>query len=112
MTIITVENKKQLREFVYFPKTHYQSDPFWVPPIWFDEKTAYGKKKNPILANSDFLICLASRDNRIVGRNLVYLDWMPCYIFIWARPCLPGISGWRPITFLRIISRSEMPWKN
>jgi hypothetical protein len=74
MAIITVENKKQLRKFVYFPKTHYQSDPFWVPPIWFEEKTAYGKKKNPILANSDFLICLASRDNRIVGRNLVYID--------------------------------------
>lgn len=74
MEILTVENRKQLREFVFFPRILYRNDPFWVPPIWFEEKTAYGKKKNPILANSDFIVCLARQDNRIVGRNLVYID--------------------------------------
>lgn len=72
--VTTVENRKQLREFIFFPRTLYHEDPHWVPPIWFEEKTAYSKKKNPILANSDYVMCLARQNGRIAGRNLVYID--------------------------------------
>jgi GNAT superfamily N-acetyltransferase len=74
MAVIEVGNRKQLRDFVFFPRSLYRFDPYWVPPIWFEEKSAYSRKKNPILANSDFALALALHEKKIVGRNLVYID--------------------------------------
>lgn len=74
MAVVEVGNRKQLRDFIFFPRYLYRSDPFWVPPIWFEEKSAYSRKKNPILANSDFTLTLAVSRNEVQGRNLVYID--------------------------------------
>ncbi|MCK4835063.1 MAG: hypothetical protein KAT17_00410 [Candidatus Aminicenantes bacterium] len=74
MAVFKVSNKKQQRDFIFFPRHLYKKDLFWVPPIWFEERNAYSKKKNPILANSDFILCLATQNGRVVGRNLVYVD--------------------------------------
>lgn len=74
MAVHPVSGKRQLREFVFFPRDLYRDDPLWVPPIWFEEKNAYSRKKNPILANSDFTLNLGVRGKKVVGRNLVYID--------------------------------------
>ena len=74
MAVIEVDKKSDLRKFVFFPRELYRDDHLWVPPIWFEEKHAYSQKKNPILANSDFTLTLALRGERVLGRNLVYID--------------------------------------
>lgn len=74
MGVLEVGSKKQRRDFVFFPRDLYRFDPYWAPPIWFEEKSAYSRKKNPILANSDFSLTLALQGEKVVGRNLVYID--------------------------------------
>ncbi|MBN2879761.1 MAG: GNAT family N-acetyltransferase [Clostridia bacterium] len=75
MKIEKASSKKQIRDFVYFPQSLYENNPCYVPPIWLDEKSAYNKKNNPILANSDFeLFLLYDNCGNPIGRNLVYID--------------------------------------
>jgi hypothetical protein len=39
-----------------------------------DERGAYSRKKNAILAHSDYTLLLAEDRGRVVGRSLVYID--------------------------------------
>ena len=76
MRVIKAINKKTIKEFVCLPKRLYEDNPCYIPPIWLDEKNAYSKKSNPILANSDFELLLLLDDNDVpIGRNLVYIDF-------------------------------------
>lgn len=72
--IVDVETAAQKRAFINLPRTLYRNDPVWVPPLWSDERHAYDRERNPILANADFTLHLALRGDRVVGRNLVYVD--------------------------------------
>lgn len=75
MKIVNVRTRKEMLQFVNLPKKIYTGTEFYIPPIWMDEKGAYTKKKNPILANSDFELMLLLDDNGCaIGRNLVYID--------------------------------------
>ncbi|MEX1376092.1 MAG: GNAT family N-acetyltransferase [Eubacteriales bacterium] len=75
MKIISATTRKEILEFVYLPKKIYKNCDFYIPPIWIDEKNAYSKKNNPILANSDFeLMLLLDDEGNAIGRNLVYID--------------------------------------
>jgi len=74
MRIREVASKADLRRFVSFPGALYRDDPFWVPPLWVDEKAAYSPRKNAILAHSDFTLLLAEEEGEVLGRSLVYID--------------------------------------
>ncbi len=71
--IVEVKNRKDLRQFAFFPKALYRGDPYWAPPLWSQEKGAYNEK-NPILSQSDYALFPARREGLVVGRNLVYID--------------------------------------
>ena len=76
MKIIEVKTKKQMRDFVRLPKNLFGENQCYIPPIWMDEKKAYSRKNNPILANSDFQLFLVYSDSdEPIGRNLVYIDF-------------------------------------
>lgn len=62
------------RAFVKLPAELYGNDPFWVPPLWTEERKGYTQKNNAILANAEFTRYLAFRDGRPVGRILPYVD--------------------------------------
>ncbi|MBN2399768.1 MAG: N-acetyltransferase [Candidatus Aminicenantes bacterium] len=72
--IRAVRSGREMREFVFFPEKLYCGDSNWVPPLWSDELKSYHGEHNPILSNSDFTLLLARRGDRVVGRNLVYVD--------------------------------------
>jgi ribosomal protein S18 acetylase RimI-like enzyme len=74
ITVRPVLNSKDKKAFVRFPKTLYDSDPQWVPPLWRDEMNGYDKRNNPILSNADYILCIAERNGEVVGRNLIYVD--------------------------------------
>jgi GNAT superfamily N-acetyltransferase len=63
-----------MRRFVYFPRDLYRDDPSWAPPLWMDERRAYSRRTNAILAHSDYSLILAEDGGRAVGRSLVYVD--------------------------------------
>lgn len=63
-----VKSKRDLRRFVQFGIDLYEGNPYYCPPIFMDEMDTFNPKKNPALDVSEFVIFLAYRDNKIVGR--------------------------------------------
>lgn len=63
-----VTSKRDLRKFVQFGIDLYEGNPYYCPPIFMDEMDTFNPKKNPALEVSEFVIYMAYRDNKIVGR--------------------------------------------
>jgi hypothetical protein len=74
MRVNEVRSASDMRRFVFFPRELYAKNPFWVPPLWSDERGAYTRCKNAVLSHSDFVLLLAEDGGRVVGRSLVYVD--------------------------------------
>lgn len=63
-----VHCKRDLRKFVQFGIDLYKGNPYYCPPIFMDEMDTFNIKKNPALEVSEFVLYLAYRDKKIVGR--------------------------------------------
>ncbi len=68
ITIKEVATKCQLRRFVQFGIDLYKDNPYYCPPIFFDEMDTFNPKKNPALEVCEHIIYLAYRNGKIVGR--------------------------------------------
>ena len=62
------------RAFVEMPRTLYQDDPHWVPPMLASELWRVDKAKHPFFAHGDGEFFLAMRDGVAVGRVSVARD--------------------------------------
>jgi GNAT superfamily N-acetyltransferase len=74
MEIIVVTNRRQMQDFVRFPKNLYKDDPFWVPPLWHEERNAYDGRSNVMLRNNEYCLFLVQDEQKTVGRVIVYID--------------------------------------
>ena len=63
-----VTTKCELRKFVQFGIDLYKGNPYYCPPIFFDEINTFDHKKNPALEVCEFITYMAYRDGKIVGR--------------------------------------------
>lgn len=63
-----VKSSRQLGEFIRFPFRIYKKNPYWLPPLLFDEKNFHNPKKNKALRNNDTIMFLAYKDGDICGR--------------------------------------------
>ncbi|NQT60772.1 MAG: hypothetical protein HQ557_17510 [Bacteroidetes bacterium] len=63
-----------MKAFVNFPRTLYRDDPYWVPPMWGEERHAYDGKTNVMLRDNDYLLLLVYDQEKLLGRSLVYID--------------------------------------
>lgn len=68
ITIKEVTSKRGLRRFINFGIDLYKDSPYYCPPIVFDEINTFTPKGNPALEVCDFVLYLAYRDDKIVGR--------------------------------------------
>lgn len=68
ISIIPVDNKKLLNEFVKLPHRIYKDDPYWVPPINMDIKAKLNRDKNPFFQHGDITMFLAKQGDEYVGR--------------------------------------------
>ncbi|MDR1594832.1 MAG: hypothetical protein LBS43_10195 [Prevotellaceae bacterium] len=68
ITIKEVITNKELKKFVKFPAELYRDNPYWVPPLIFDEMLNLRKDKNPSFEYCEARYWLAYRSNKIVGR--------------------------------------------
>lgn len=68
-------SKTEMTEFVKFPFDLYKNNAFWVPPIIADELETFDKTKNPVFENAEANFFLAYKDNKIVGRIAVIINW-------------------------------------
>lgn len=63
-----VETKGQIKKFVRFSEKIYQGNPFYVPPIQFDEMNLANPRKNASFDDCDMVSFLAVKDGKIAGR--------------------------------------------
>ena len=63
-----VTTKRDLRRFVQFGIDLYKGNPYFCPPIVFDELNAFNQQGNPALEVCDFVVYMAYRNDEIVGR--------------------------------------------
>ncbi len=68
ITIKHVETKKDLKSFIRFYNSLYNNNPFFAPPLEFDEVSTLSKGKNPAHEICDSKYWLAYKDNKVVGR--------------------------------------------
>ena len=67
MIIVTeVKSKKDIKEFIEFPLRLYKNCPYFVPPIYSDEKKMFSSDYKADIADSVFF--LAKKDGKTVGR--------------------------------------------
>lgn len=63
-----VSGKKGIREFVTFPFRLYKDNPYWVPPLIFDEVSTLDSKKNPAFEFCEAKLWMAYKNGEPVGR--------------------------------------------
>lgn len=65
--IVEVKTKKQIKEFIEFPLKMYKNNPYFVPPLYGDEKSIF--KDNYVYAKTcDAVYYIAYIDGDVVGR--------------------------------------------
>lgn len=75
ITIVEATSKKQLLEFVKFPFKLFKDNPYWIPPLINDELESFDKSKNPVFKTAEAYYFLAYKNNEIVGRVAVIINW-------------------------------------
>lgn len=68
VVIREISGKKALHNFVQFGIDHYKGNPYFVPPLIFDELGTFDKSKNPVFDFCEVVHYMAYRDERPVGR--------------------------------------------
>lgn len=69
MTVIKeLTRESGLRDFVEFPFTLNEGNPYWVPPIISEELEVLDRDKNPAFQTADARFFMAYRDDKPVGR--------------------------------------------
>jgi GNAT superfamily N-acetyltransferase len=66
--ICRVTTQKELKRFVRFQLGLYKGNPYWCPPLIFDELNTLDSHKNPAFEYCEAEYWLAYKDNKIVGR--------------------------------------------
>ncbi len=81
ITIKEVKNRCELRKFVNFPEKLYKKNPYYVPPLVFDQMDTLDQKKGAAQEFCDSKLYLAYKDGELVGRvaaivnNLANKQW-------------------------------------
>lgn len=63
-----VRSRKELREFVNFPERLYRNNPYYVPPLEFDQMDTLDQKKGAAQEFCDSKLYLAYKDGEPAGR--------------------------------------------
>lgn len=63
-----VQSRRELREFVNFPEKLYRHNPYYVPPLEFDQMDTLDQKKGAAQEFCDSKLYLAYKDGKLVGR--------------------------------------------
>ena len=66
--IISVTNRRLLRDFIYLPRILHQNHLKWVPPIYSDEWKYFNPGKNPAYAYCDVELAICLYKNKLAGR--------------------------------------------
>ena len=68
ITIKEVNDRKDLKKFIYLPEKIHSDHKYWIPPIYMDDWKYFNPKKNSAFSYSDTILLLAYKGNELVGR--------------------------------------------
>jgi len=85
-----VKTRAGLKAFIQFPFSLYRNNPYWVPPIFFDELATLSKDKNPAFEFSEAEYWMAYRNGKPVGRIAALINSR--YVEKWGNKY--GRFGW------------------
>lgn len=68
IVIKEVTNRRELRKFVNFPEKLYRNNPYYVPPLVFDQMDTLDQKKGAAQEFCDSKLYLAYKDGELAGR--------------------------------------------
>ena len=74
--VVEISTRKDLRRFVDFTFTLYSQNPHWTPPIIEEEIDTLDQTKNPVFKNAKAHYFLAFKNEEIVGRIAVMINWI------------------------------------
>ena len=74
VTIVKIENNKQLKKFVTFPNELYKDSPCYVPELFEDAMNTLRKDRNAAFEFCEADYFLAYKNGRIAGRIAVILN--------------------------------------
>ena len=77
LEIKEVTTSQELKTFVRFPHTLYQGNPYWVPPLDFDDLNTLRRDRNPAFDHCKAKYFLAMQDGKVVGRIAAILNQTP-----------------------------------
>ncbi|MBV8999835.1 MAG: GNAT family N-acetyltransferase [Solirubrobacterales bacterium] len=69
-----VASKRELNTFIKLPWRLYRNEPNWVPPLLFDRKRFFDRKRNPFYSHAEVEFFLAWRGETPVGRITAQID--------------------------------------
>ncbi len=75
ITVKKIEDKKELRQFVEFPRRLYKGNPYYVPTMFGDEMDTFDHRKNPSYELGEAELFLAYRDDEVVGRVAAVINY-------------------------------------
>ncbi|HWQ46914.1 MAG TPA: hypothetical protein VN376_08610 [Longilinea sp.] len=85
-----VLDEKGLKVFIHFPFVLYNKNPYWIPPLNFDEFNTLSKKKNPAFEYCEARLWLAYQNGEVVGRVAAIINHL--HIKKWEQPYIR--FGW------------------
>lgn len=68
LQIKPVENRRELKEFLYYPYRKYAGHPFWIPPLLFDQRAILDRRRHPFYLEAEAEFFLARRNGETCGR--------------------------------------------
>jgi GNAT superfamily N-acetyltransferase len=69
-----VASKRELDTFIKLPWRLYRNEPNWVPPLLFDRKRFFDRRRNPFFTHAEVEFLLAWRGEEPVGRITAHID--------------------------------------
>ena len=103
MKLQTVQSKKDLKKFIYFPYQFYKDDPNWVPPLRTELRNQFNPKTNPLLDHCDTCLFLLIREGQVIGRIAAFIDhravdfWKEKVGLFGYYECIPDINASRTL---------------
>jgi GNAT superfamily N-acetyltransferase len=75
MKTIEVRTKKEIREFIDFPKRLYRNDPWWVCPLDSEAESIFDPGSNPSFRHGEAIRWILADDKGItIGRIAAFID--------------------------------------
>jgi hypothetical protein len=75
MKLTEVRTKKDIREFIDFPKKLYKEDPYWVCPLDSGVESVFDPQKNHAFKHGEAIRWILKDDNnKTIGRMAAFID--------------------------------------